>query len=189
MSDVEKDPVVHSSLSKALFISSMVLVLAMGWALYDEVYGTRPWKGYQARFVKAYGRFLHSVRPGELALEKQIRSSPEYLKLEHDMAAAEKSVAPQAGAIDREINTVLVPQILALNEPFQEVRSHIGSLTYQIETSHSDSHKNRLRAEIEEIKKEVHTVKLPNPDGSTRKVDYTFATMDRDLQAWKDRKA
>jgi len=52
MSDQEKDPVVHSSLSKPLFISSALLVLSMVWGLYDEAYGIRPWKGYQARFVK-----------------------------------------------------------------------------------------------------------------------------------------
>ena len=42
----------------------------------------------------------------------------------------------------------LVPQILALNDPFQEVRSHIGALTYQIEVTHSESCKNSLRKEI-----------------------------------------
>ena len=52
MTDQEKDPVVHSSLSKPLFISSALLLLSFGWALYDEVYGTRPWKGYEARFAK-----------------------------------------------------------------------------------------------------------------------------------------
>ena len=62
-------------------------------------------------------------------------------------------------------NEELVPKILALNEPFQEVRSHVGSLTYETETSHSESTKTNLRREIEEIKKEVKTVKLPLPNG------------------------
>ncbi len=76
MSDLDKDPVVHSSLSRPLFIASMALLVCLGWALYDEVYGIRPWKRYEAQFVRLYRRFLHSARPGELALEKQIRSSP-----------------------------------------------------------------------------------------------------------------
>src|SRR5579885_1301109 len=189
MSDLDKDPVVHSSLSRPLFIASMALLVCLGWALYDEDYGIRPWKRYEAQFVRLYRRFLHSARPGELALEKQIRSSPEYQKLDREMQAAEKAVAAQAGSIDREVNQMLVPQIMALNEPFQEVRSHIGALTYEIETSHSQSHKESLRREIEEIKKEVKTVKLPMPDGSTKTVQHDFGAMDRQLQDWKNRKA
>src|SRR5436853_449236 len=106
--DQDKDPVVHSSLSRPLFIWSALLLLSLGWALYD---------------------------------------------------------------------------------PFQEVRSHIGSLTYQIETTNSQSSKESMRREIEQIKKEIHTVKLPMPDGTTKKVDYDYARMDRDLLAWKNRKA
>ena len=56
MNDQEKDPVVHSSLSRPLFIWSVLLVLSMVWGLYDEMYGIRPWKGYQARFQKLYTR-------------------------------------------------------------------------------------------------------------------------------------
>lgn len=191
MSDQEqdRDPVVHSSLSKPLFISSALLVLSLGWALYDEVYGTRPWKGYEARFEKAYSRFLRSAVPGEAGLERQIKTSPEYQKLDRDMHSAEKAVYAQVAQIDRKVNQELVPRALALNEPFQEVRSHIGALTYQIEITKSQSTKNSLRAEIEELKKEVHTVKLPNPDGSTGKQQMDFATMDKTLQDWKSQKA
>ena len=64
MSDQEKDPVVHSSLSKPLFIWSALLVLSMVWGLYDEMYGIRPWKGYQARFEKLYSRYLKAAAGG-----------------------------------------------------------------------------------------------------------------------------
>jgi cytochrome c551/c552/uncharacterized coiled-coil DUF342 family protein len=189
MTDQDKDPVVHSSLSKPLFISSALLVLSLGWGLYDEVYGIRPWKGYQARFEKLYTRFLRSAMPEESALERQIKASPEYQKLNSEMLAAEKTVQVQASGIDRKVNQELVPRTLALNDPFQEVRSHIGALTYEIEISKSQSHKNSLRAEIEELGKEVHTVKLPKPDGSTETMQMDFATMDKTLQDWKAQKA
>ena len=189
MSDQDKDPVVHSSLSKALFISSALLVLSLGWALWDEVYGTRPWKSYQSRFLKAYSRFVANARPGETKNEGRIKAEAEYQKLDREMQAAEKKVQPQVAAIDTEINTKLVPQILALNEPFQELRSEIGALTYQIETTHGESGKNSLRDRIAKIKQRSVTVKLPEPDGSTSKHEYTFARMEQDLQSWKDRKA
>src|SRR2546421_4007257 len=147
MSDQEqdKDPVVHSSLSKPLFIWSALLLLSLGWALYDEIYGIRPWKSYQSDFAKVYTRYLHRVRPQEARYEKEIKASPEYQKLDRDMQAAEKAAADQAAAIDRKVNQELVPRTLALNDPFQEVRSHIGSLTYQIETTDSESSKASKR--------------------------------------------
>ena len=186
MTDQEKDPVVHSSLSRPLFIWSAVLVIVMGWALYDETYGIRPWKRYQARFKSLYAAYLKNASMGEGQRERQIRSSPEYRQLDAQMQAAEKAAAPRATAIDREINETLVPRIMALNDPFQEVRSHIGALTYEIETTKSESRKNALRRQIEELKKEVKKVRLP---GDTDERAYTFDQMDRDLQAWKARKA
>ena len=143
MTEQEKDPVVHSSLSKALFISSALLLLSLGWAMYDEVYGTRPWKGYQARFEKVYSRFLRSTKPGEDALEKQIKASPEYQRLNREAAAATAAVKAQTDEIDHKVNQELVPRSLALNDPFQEVRSHVGSLTYETKCRTATAARNR----------------------------------------------
>src|SRR6185295_2627749 len=161
MSDQDKDPVVHSSLSKHLFIWSALLVLSLAWGLWDEMYGTRPWKSYQARFEKLYSKYLTNAKLGAGEVEKQIKLSPEYRRLDTEMQAAEKAAMPEASAIDKQVNEDLTPKILALNDPFQEVRSHIGALTYQIEVSHSDSSKNSLRKEIEQLKQESHSVALP----------------------------
>src|SRR6267154_5499173 len=99
MSDQDKDPVVHSSLSTHLFIWSALLVLSMGWGLYDEIYGTRPWKGYEARFQKLYSKYLASAKLGEIETEKQIRASADYRKLDTDMKAAEQAAMPEASRI------------------------------------------------------------------------------------------
>ena len=186
MSDQEKDPVVHSSLSKPLFISSALLVLSMIWGLYDEAYGIRPWKGYQARFVKLYSRYLKAAAGGEADVERQIKASSDYKRLDADMQSAEKAAMPGASVIDKKINQELVPKILALNDPFQEVRSHIGSLTYEIEVSHSDSSKDSLRKQIGELRAEKHDVALP---GEPQKRSMDFQAMSDQLQAWKDEKA
>src|ERR1043166_1489356 len=133
MSDQEKDPVVQSSLSRPLFIWSALLVLSLFWGLWDEMYGTRPWKSYQEKFQKVYAKYLASAKAPAGEVEKQIRASSEYKRLDAEMQAAEKPAMPEASAIDKEVNEDVVPKILALNDPFQEVRSHIGALTYQIE--------------------------------------------------------
>src|SRR5579872_2957590 len=191
MSDQEQDqdPIVHSSLSSHLFIWSAVLLLSLGWALYDEVYGIRPWKSYQSQFAKAYTGYLRRIRPQEARYEKELKSSAEYQKLDRDVQAAEKAVSQQVAEIDRKVNTELVPKILALNDPFQEVRSHIGALTYQIEVTSSESSKDSLRKQIEELKAEDHTVSLPGKDGKGEKRSMKFADMDKQLKDWKDQKA
>jgi len=189
MSDQEKDPVVSSSLGKPLVISSVLLLLSLAWGLYDEVWGTRPWKTYQAQFIKVYSKYLKSARPDEAKFEAQIKASPEYKQLDKEMQEAENAVRAEGKKIDDTVNQTIIPQTLALNEKFQEVRSEIGALTYQIEITKDDSGKNKLRNEIAKIKQRVVTVKLPNADGSTTKKDYTYDQMDADLKAWKDEKA
>src|ERR1035441_8500210 len=175
--------VVHSSLSKPLFIWSAVLVLSMIWGLYDEVYGIRPWKGYQAKFEKLYSRYVGELRTPEAQREAQIKASPQYKQLDAAMRAADTAALPQATQIKAQVDE-LTPKIQALNDPFQEVRSHIGALTYQIEVTHSESSKDSLRKQIEELKAETHKVKLP---GETREMK--FPEMDQKLQDWKRQKA
>ncbi len=185
MSDEDRDPVVHSSLSKPLFLWSALLVLSLIWGLWDEVYGIRPWKSYQAKFSEGLLEYLASAKTGAVEVEKQIRESPEYKRLDAEMQAAEKAAMPAASAIDREVNEDLVPKILALNEPFQEVRGHIGALTYQIEVSHSESSKDSLRKQIEGLKAEMHKISLPGlPNQSMN-----FADMGNKLAEWKAKKA
>src|SRR5437899_11260750 len=93
-SGTDKDPVVTSSLSKPLFVSSLLLLLSLVWGLYDEMYATRPWKGYQARFVKEYSRYLKSASGGEAAFETSIKNSSDYKRLDADMQTAEKAAMP-----------------------------------------------------------------------------------------------
>ena len=186
MRGAEKDPVVHSSLSRPLVIASALLVLSMAWGIYDETYTIRPWKGYQARFVKLYARYLKTVAGGEAEVERQIKASPEYQRLDAGVRQAEKAALPGALEIDRKINTELEPKILALNDPFQEVRSQAGSLTYEIEVSHSESARNALRKEIEELLAGKREIALP---GESRKRSMDFQAMSQQLLAWKDARA
>jgi cytochrome c551/c552 len=184
MSDQDKDPVVSSSLSKPLFIWSVLLVLSLLWGLYDEMYGIRPWKSYESKFEKVYGKYLVTAKQGAIETERQIKASPEYKRMDADYQAAVKAAMPEATKIDETV-TDLVPKILALNDPFQEVRSHVGALTYEIEVSTSESHKNSLRQEIEKLKQETHKVDIPGEGTKTM----NFAQMDKQLQDWKEEKA
>ncbi|MGH9659311.1 MAG: c-type cytochrome, partial [Bryobacteraceae bacterium] len=185
----EKDPVVHSSLSRPLVIWSLLMVLSLVWALYDEVYATRPWKRFQARFASAYGAFLRTQKPVEAGVEAKLRAEADFRKMEAEIQAAEKAVAAKIKAIDDEVNQLIVPRQLALNEKFQELRGEIGSLTYDIEVASSDSGKNSIRKDIEEVKARKVEVRLPNADGSVEAKEFTFPQMQAQLDEWKTRKA
>src|ERR1035438_4536472 len=100
------DPVVHSSLSKPLAISAALLVIGLLWGLYDETFTIRPWKVYQSRFVKLYSRFLAHASLGQAEIERQIKASPEYQRLDAAMQQAERAALPAADAIDRKINQI-----------------------------------------------------------------------------------
>ena len=109
MSDQEKDPVVHSSLSKHLFIWSALLVLSLAWGLWDEI--TASGRG---RVPGAVREALLEVpedcnrRRGDV--EKQIKASPEYQQLDAEMQAAEKAAMPAASAIDKKVNQDWCPK-------------------------------------------------------------------------------
>ena len=92
---------------------------------------------------------------------------------------------PEANRIKVQVDD-LTPKIQALNDPFQEVRSHIGALTYQTEVTKSDSGKESLRKQIDELKAETHKVKLP---GADQPQTMKFDDMDKQLKDWKNQKA
>jgi hypothetical protein len=59
----EKDPVVAQSLSALIVVFSLLLILSLVWAVYDEIYGLRPWKGFQHQFVTKYTLLLEKMKP------------------------------------------------------------------------------------------------------------------------------
>ncbi len=105
------------------------------------------------------------------------------------MQAAEKAVVP-AGRGDRPARSTRnwCRKILALNDPFQEVRSHIGALTYQIEITNSESSKDSLRKRDRRAEERRPTRSSCPADG-TEKRTMKFDEMDKQLQDWKDEKA
>ena len=185
MSDQDqKDPVVHSSLSKPLFIWSALLVLSLAWGLWDEMYGIRPWKGYQARFEKLYSQLPEERQTRRRPkLEKQIKASPEYRRLDAEMQAAEKAAMPEASAIDKQVNQDLVPQ-----DPGAQ-RSVPGSAQPHRRADLPDrGHPQRERQELAAQGDRGAEGTRPTTSrcpASREKRRMNFGQMDQQLQAWK----
>ena len=186
----EKDPVLSSSLSGALLVSSLLLILALLWSLYDEAYGQRPWKGDQGRFVQRYTAFLKNKKiPEQAEREKQIRESPEFQQIEQKVEEAEKAIASQLAEIDQQTQ-LLTAQIAAANKVFQDARGQVSALTYQLETASSEGKKQSLQKEIEEVKQRTLRAELPLLDGApSQRKEFKYQELDDELTRMKAQKA
>jgi mono/diheme cytochrome c family protein len=187
----ERDPVVTQSLSGLLLVSSLLLVLSLLWAVYDEIYGQRPWKAVQQRFVQQYRTFLTKVKPKQAAAEKTVRQSEEYRKLEQAVLEAEKEIAPQLKEIDREVNDVIAPRLAAVTDPFALVRSEVSALVYKLEVASSQRAKDSLNKEIEKVKARAIRLALPSSQGpgKTERVSLNFPQIEEEFNRLQARKA
>jgi cytochrome c2 len=147
----EQDPIADKSLSGVMLVSAALLFLSLVWALYDEVAGTRPWKEYQEEFVRLYTSHLKKLAPEQARLEKEVRSRPEFVKLEEQLTAAERKVAPRVQEISEELS-LLRAQLQPISGPFLDARAKIAALTYELDHADSESEKKDIRQEIEEVK-------------------------------------
>jgi hypothetical protein len=95
----EKDPVVTQSLSALIVLFSLLLILSLVWAVYDEIYGLRPWKRFQHQFVSKYTLLLEKMKPRQSAAEKVVRQSEEYRQLEEKMN--QEALVPQTKKLSR----------------------------------------------------------------------------------------
>ena len=186
----ERDPIVSSSTSGAMLISTLLLIGTLAWALYDEAFGQRPWKSAQQEFVQRYNRYLKSIKNQAGQTEKEVMESAEYQTLDEEAKAAEESIRPRQKEIEKELK-LIGDKIQAVTDPFQNTRGQITVVNYQIETAHSESKKQSLRQKVAEMKQEKITVYLPADDGSdkTEKKEYSYTELEKEYNDLKDRKA
>ena len=187
----QDDPVVHSSLSVPLLLSTLVLFLTLVWAVVDETYLMRPWKQFQTRFVQRYSAFLKTLQPVQGQSEETIRKSAAYQQLAKAVDDARKASAAGVERINKELSTSVQPRLADITKSFQTVRSHIAALTYDMETSESERSKQSLRKDIEELRQTKEDLRLTKVDGSGQKeaVKLDFDQMEREYNRLKDRRA
>src|SRR5438132_9668320 len=84
----QRDPIVSRSTSAIILVCTLLLIASAGWALYDEGFYQRPWKGMQREFVKRYTAYLKSIRKDAGKSEAEVRETPEYQQLNEEARAA-----------------------------------------------------------------------------------------------------
>ncbi len=185
----ERDPIVSRSTSGWMLITTLLLIGTLAWALYDEAYGQRPWKGAQQEFVARYARYLRSIRSEAGKSEADVKESAEYQTLAEEAKAAEESVADEYKANTQKIK-IIDDQLAAVTDPFQNARGQITVVNYQIETA-KESKKDSLRQKVARMKDDKSTIYLPADDGSgnTTKQELNYTQLETLYNELKNRKA
>ena len=129
-----EDPISSRSTSGWMLVSALLLTVSIAWALYDEAFGQRPWKGMQREFVARYTRYLDSINANAGKSEADIKESPEYQQLVAEEEAARAQVKDQVDEIDAEV-TRAQRKLNAITDTFQNQRGKLTVINYNIETS------------------------------------------------------
>jgi len=184
-----RDPIISRSTSNILLVCALLLMASLAWALYDEAYGQRPWKGMQQEFVSRYNRYLKRLKRTGTQSEKDVKESEAYKELDLAARDAEQAAAPRKKEIDNEIKFI-DSQLAAVTDPFQNKRGRITVINYNVETS-DESDKKELREDVEEEKRERVEVKMPvDPNsGKTEDQKLNYTELEQKYLTLKDRKA
>src|SRR6266852_1996055 len=176
--EAQRDPIVRTSTSAIILVCTLLLIAVSAWALYDEAYGQRPWKGIQREFVKRYTTYLRSIRKDAGKSEAEVKETPEYQQLEAEAKAADEKVRDRKKEIDDQVTKVQA-KLDAVTDPFQNQRGRIVVITYKLETAPSKIWQNRLSRQLEDKKKEVVAVDLPaDAPGKTVRQQMNFAQLE-----------
>ncbi|MEK6282668.1 MAG: c-type cytochrome [Acidobacteriota bacterium] len=183
------DPIVSKSTSGWMLICALLLTISLAWALWDEAFGQRPWKGIQQQFVSRYTTYLKSIKPQAGKTETEVKQSSEYQELDGEARAAMDQVKPEVVDIDQKVATIQ-KQLDAVTEPFQNQRGHLTVIAYNIETAHGSA-KEKYRREAEETRNETVEVELPANDGSGKKntQEINYAQLEKLYNDLRDEKA
>src|SRR5215470_12141972 len=177
----EQDPITGKSYAVHYLIATIILVITLFWALWDEAWGQRPWKAFQEQFKQRYSALLNSARTKSQDAEKGIAKDQEYADLS---AAVKKTTEDSASAAKtaREKLDDASARLLAVQSVFTDRRAYVNALTYELETSESESSKASKQKEIDSYKAEQATVEFP--DGTRKK--YNFEELEKTYNDIRD---
>ncbi len=182
------DPIISKSYSGPLLVSSLLLVLSMFWALWQEFVGLRPWRGYQKEFASVYEKFLNKEITKQTEAGNAIRSSAEYQKLEQAVKTARAASKPQEERNETQ-SAFVSRRLVALSPTFITARGEVTALIYQVEIAASESSKKSRQADMEKTKKGPFVVELPTPDGKTEKKSFEYDQLLAEFDSLKSEKA
>src|SRR6266481_2714789 len=139
------------------------------WALWDEAWTQRPWKAFQEHWKDRYSAFLNTSRSKSATSEKDVEQNPDYAALKQAYEKTYQDSKRQADEARRKLDDANA-RLLAVQSVFTDRRAYVNALTYELETSTSDSAKASKQKEIDKYKAEKATVEFP--DGSRKQFNF-----------------
>jgi cytochrome c2 len=179
----EQDPITSKSYAAHYLIATVILIITLFWALWDEAWGQRPWKAFQGEWKTRYSAFLNTARSKSQASEKDIESNSDYTVLNASWKKASQDAAPQMTEVRRKLDDANA-RLLAVQSVFTDRRAYVNALTYEYETSTSASAKASKAKEIREYKDRKATVEFP--DGSRKQ--FNFEELEKTYNEIRDEK-
>jgi cytochrome c551/c552 len=165
----EQDPITSKSYAAHYVIATIILIITLFWALWDEAWGQRPWKAFQETWKQRYSAFLNTARTNSQTAEKDVAKDPEYADLADAVKKASDDSAAAAKTAREKLDDANA-RLLAVQSVFTDRRAYVNALTYELETSESKSSKDSKTAEIKEYKDKKATVEFP--DGSRKQFNF-----------------
>ena len=168
-----EDPITSRSSSGWMLLCALLLTGTIVWALWDEAFGQRPWKGMQKAFVARYTRYLDSIKADAGKSEEEVKQSAEYQQLVAEEDAAREQIKDELAAIEAR-GKLTQAKLDAITDTFQNQRGKLTVINYNVETA-TGSAKDKYRREAEKKRQEVVEIELPSDDGKsvdTKKVNY-----------------
>ena len=181
----KEDPIAKSSLATVTAVFSLLLILTLVWALYDEVWGLRPWISYQRDFVENYREVLIDLKPARGEEVQAIQALPGYQELRQGVEEAETEIEPELAEIEAEEGLVRL-ELAAISKTFTTERSRLQAAIYLLETA-GDAQKEGLETELEVLKEGPYLLEIPDADGNIEANEYTYEQMEEKFNSLKAR--
>ena len=165
----EQDPITSKSYAIYYLIATVILIATLFWALWDEAWGQRPWKAFQDTWKIRYSAFLDTAQSKSTTSENDVKKTSEYAELNAAVKKASDDSASSAKAAREKLDDANA-RLLAVQSVFTDRRAYVNALTYELETSESQSAKASKQKEIDEYKAKKATVEFP--DGSKQQFNF-----------------
>jgi hypothetical protein len=102
----EQDPITGKSYALHYLIATLILIVTLFWALWDEAWGQRPWKALQETWKTRYSAFLDTARSKSVGSEKDVENNPQYVALKQQYQKAYQDSKPQAEEVRKKLRRV-----------------------------------------------------------------------------------
>src|SRR6266550_8263361 len=175
----QRDPIVSRSTSAIILVCTLLLIFSAGWALYDEGFYQRPWRGMQREFVKRYTTYLKSIRKDAGKSESEVKETPEYQQLADEASASLDKVKADLTEKDKQVGAIQ-SKLDAVTDPFQNQRGRIVVITFKLETSRPGSMWYRYYdSQLKSKKKEQVNLELPDDNGKLVRQKMNYAQLEQ----------